>query len=355
MAKPNQIAGIDCDASGAAGIRLVLMFRLDEMCALRNDALDSGDSEGVHDMRVASRRLRSALRDFMPYLSKRHLTSSLHEIKIVADALGRVRDQDVAVLALEKLAQKAPPLVVAGINRFAELRRQKREAARAALLRTLDPNTLAALRSSFANSLEAAIAPKGRKKSKQEARNATQVTYRDVARMTILNRLEDLEKLSDSLYHPLTIKPLHRMRIAAKRLRYAIELFEPCWGQQATMFAKKVAGLQSSLGELHDCDLWIDNFGSDLSEAEKQTGTSGAEPVEDDHAAASIWLLGHFVRLRTKHFRNALARWYEWETRDFSAHLRNTLVAELPEPSVASNGKPPDEVANALVASAGET
>ena len=89
-------------------------------------------------MRVASRRLRSVLRDFMPYLSKRHLNSSLHEIKNVADALGRVRDQDVALLALEKLAQKAPPLVVASINRFAELRGQKREEARAALLRTLD-------------------------------------------------------------------------------------------------------------------------------------------------------------------------------------------------------------------------
>ena len=72
-----------------------------------------------------------------------------------------------------------------------------------------------ALRSSFANSLEAAIAPAGRKKSRQGARNGTLVTYRDLARMTILNRLEDLEKLSDSLYHPLSIKPLHRMRIAA--------------------------------------------------------------------------------------------------------------------------------------------
>jgi hypothetical protein len=179
------------------------------------------------------------------------------------------------------------------------------------------------------------------------------VTYRDLARMTILNRLEDLEKLSDSLYHPLSIKPLHRMRIAAKRLRYAIELFEHCWGQQAAIFAKKVAGLQSSLGELHDCDVWIDDLGNDLSQAEKQRGISGAEAAEEDHAAAYIWLLGHFVRLRTKHFRNALAHWHEWETRDFSAHLRNTLVAELPESSPSSNGKASGEVAHALAASAG--
>lgn len=351
MAKPGQIAGVDCDASAAGGIRLVLMFRLEEMCALRGHALDYGDPEGVHDMRVASRRLRSALRDFMPYLSKRHISSSLHEIKNVADALGRVRDQDVAVLALEKLAQKAPPLVVPGINRFAELRRQKREEALAGLIRTLDPNTLAALRASFANSLEAAICPTYRKKSKQENRPATLVTYRDVARLTILNRLADLEKLSDSLYRPLNVKPLHRMRIAAKRLRYAIELFEDCWGQPAAMFARKVAGLQSALGELHDCDLWIDDFGKDLSHAEEQRGMSGVEAVENGHAAAAIWLLGHFVRLRTKHFRNALGRWHEWETRGLSTQLRNILGA-LSEPAAPADTKVPDEVVDLTFASA---
>jgi CHAD domain-containing protein len=351
MANPEQITAIDCDASAAGGIRLVLMFRLEEMCALRNEALDYGNPDGVHDMRVASRRLRSALRDFLPYLSKRHITSSLHEIKNVADALGRVRDQDVAVLALEQLAQKAPPLVVAGINRFAELRRQKREDARAGLIRTLDTNNLAALRWSFANSLEAAIRPTGHKKSKQENQSGSLVNYRDVARLTILNRLADLEKLSDSLYRPLNIKPLHRMRIAAKRLRYALELFERCWGQPAAMFAKKVAGLQSPLGELHDCDLWIDGFGDDLAQAEKQRGTSDVETVENGHAAASIWLLGHFVRLRTKHFRNALARWYEWETRGLSTQLRNTLGA-LSERAAPSDAQAPDEVADLTLASA---
>jgi len=351
MAKAGQIAGIDCDASAAGGIRLVLMFRLEEMCALRDEALDYGNPEGVHNMRVASRRLRSALRDFMPYLSKRQITSSLHEIKNIADALGRVRDQDVAVLALEKLAQKAPPLVVAGINGFADLRRQKREEARAGLIRTLDQNNLAALRLGFANSLEAAIAPTGRKKSKAENRSAPLVTYRDVACLTILNRLADLEKLSNSLYRPLDIKPLHRMRMAAKYLRYAIELFAHCWGQRAAIYAKKVAGLQSSLGELHDCDLWIDGFGDDLSQAEKQRATSGAEAVANEHAAASIWLLGHFVRLRTKHFRNALARWYEWETRGLSTNLRNTLGV-LSQTAAPSDAKAPDEGVELTLASA---
>jgi CHAD domain-containing protein len=288
----------------------------------------------------------------MPYLQKRRLTSCLQRIKNVADALGDVRDQDVAVLALEKLSQKAPPLAVSGINEFVARCCQKREEARAALLQLLDPNALTELQSSFADSLEAAIAPQRRTNSKLEVRNAAVVTYRGVARTTILGLLEDLEELSDSLYHPLDAKPLHRMRLAAKRLRYAIELFAHCWGHQLAMFAKKVESLQSSLGELHDCDVWIDSFGDDLARAKKHQGTSGEGSVESDAVAASVWLLSHFVKLRTKHFRNSLSRWRKWEANDLGSQLRKTLGAELPKPSTRSNAKARDEVAGAALVSA---
>jgi CHAD domain-containing protein len=78
------------------------------MCEQREKALDWGDPEGVHDMRVSSRRLRGALRDFMPYLRKRKLGSVLEHVKELADALGAVRDQDVAIAGLQKLGAGAP-------------------------------------------------------------------------------------------------------------------------------------------------------------------------------------------------------------------------------------------------------
>src|SRR6266540_7143720 len=81
-------------------VRLVVTTRMGEMYALRDQALDWSNPKGIHDMRVASRRLRSALHDFIPYLRKRRLTASLRGIKAIADALGEVRDQDVAIIAL---------------------------------------------------------------------------------------------------------------------------------------------------------------------------------------------------------------------------------------------------------------
>ena len=86
-------------------IPLVLRNRLKSMCAQGEKALDWSDPEGVHDMRVSSRRLRSAMSDFKPHL--RRLNLPRLKLKAIAKSLGAVRDQDVALAALEELKSKA--------------------------------------------------------------------------------------------------------------------------------------------------------------------------------------------------------------------------------------------------------
>src|SRR5262245_18557659 len=107
MEEAKRVRGINCDAAAAAGIKLVLVTRFKELYEFHEAALNWTDPEGVQSMRVASRRLRSALRDFMSYLRNRGLTSIQKELRRLADALGEVRDQDVAIMALEKIATHA--------------------------------------------------------------------------------------------------------------------------------------------------------------------------------------------------------------------------------------------------------
>ncbi len=325
MAKPKHIRGIDCEATAAAAIRLVLKSRLEEMCALREQALDFSNPDGIHDMRVASRRLRSALRDFSPYVPTRHLLNSLHEIKVLADGLGQVRDQDVAVIALDELALKAPRQVSPGIQAIATIRRTRRDEALTQLTRILDQDLVAQLQENFLAALDSGLSSTQTKKSSQGTQSRKAVTYRDVARDTILERLKEFEELSDSFYHPLKAKPLHKMRIATKRLRYALELFEQCWGKPIAFLARKLAAIQSELGDLHDCDVWIVDFGGDLASKQAETGLDEIA----DQSVALLWLLTHFVKLRTKHFRKALQRWKEWEAKDCSGQLRRNVQADL--------------------------
>ena len=318
MAKSKQIPAIDCDGPAQAGITLVLNWRFEEMSKLRSRALDWSTPDGVHDMRVASRRLRGALKDFMPYLPKRRISGYQEQIRTIAKALGRVRDYDVEIMTLDEIARKAPADFSLGILRFVEFRQVAREEARAKLLLPLAPDSLEKLRIRFNATLEGLSSEK-RKEPKQKLQAAT-LAYRQVARAVITNRLEDLGRFSESLYHPLKVKPLHEMRISAKHLRYALELFGHCWGPSLSSVAKKVAELQSSLGKLHDCDVWIKGFGN--------AATHQAPAPDSEYRATAVWLLGHFLKQRSKHVGKALAQWSDWEAEEVSAQLRQTILSE---------------------------
>ena len=308
MAKAKRIKGLNCKLVASAGIKLVLLTRFDELCSFQSMALDWTDPEGVHSMRVASRRLRSALRDFMPYLRKRPLASALKQLRSIADALGEVRDQDVAIEALEEMVSHAPAALSPGLKSFVETRKQVREQARDELNAELESTELKQLESEFIAGVDEATATRA---------GSPAITFLTMSREIILERLQEFEALSNGLLNPFEIETLHEMRIAAKRLRYAIELFQQCWGRALSGYAKRIARIQGALGDLHDCDVWIESLGKQIINARKHK--------QQDQVAALMWLLIHLVKLRTKHFRQAFAHWRQWEAHEASEKLRTTL------------------------------
>lgn len=311
MAKAKRIRGINCDSVAPVGIELVLITRFEELYGFREAALNWADPEGVHSMRVASRRLRSTLRDFMPYLRKRGLTSVQKQLRSLADALGEVRDQDVAILALEKIEKDAPAEFSSALKQLIDARRELRDLARRELKSILDKSQLDQLQSAFIAGVDAAT------RVQEGKTQSPQFTFLKMSRAVILDRLRELEKLSNGLFTPLEVEPLHDMRIAAKRLRYALELFQQCWGRSIATYAKRAARLQTSLGDVHDCDVWIESLGKQINDARRQK--------HEEQVTAFVWLLSHFVKLRAKHLRQAFAHWGAWEAEDLSGKLRASL------------------------------
>jgi CHAD domain-containing protein len=322
MAKAKQIAKLNCQDAAAKIIRQVLQLRMKEMCSLRDRALDWNDPKGVHDMRVASRRLRSALGDFKPYLRKGCLPTS--RLKAIAKSLGAVRDQDVVLAALDELRSQADEKVGQGIEASAEEHRRQRRHARSILEHAIRPSAVAELRDDFRARLVTAT-----KISDDRAVGgaANQIlTFSQVGVRIIGDRLKRLREAGDSVYRPLQTKELHKLRILAKRLRYAVELFAPCWGEELKKSADEIARLQTSLGELHDCDVWIGNLGSRLKKDALEAG-DGLNPRRNNEAV--VWLLLHFVGERTGHYCDALARWHKWETEGFLERLKAMLDADF--------------------------
>lgn len=340
MAKAKEIEGLDCDAGVVAGAKMVLRTRLEEMCALREAALNWDDIEGVHDMRVASRRLRSAIRDFASYFRKHELRRMADDVKRLADALGDVRDRDVVIAGLEKISEDAPPEVVEGIRKITNQHRGCRDTARAKLAGLIDACALTKFEQECLAAIDKAQARRPFKNNDRERVSASASSFRQAGRDIILDGWRDLRERSASLHRPLKAKPLHKMRITAKRLRYAIELFCQCQGADASLrpIAKELSKLQSSLGELHDCDVWIEDLGARLGALVVERDASPATAPRDADGAnaslsqetleaqrAAVWLMCHFNMQRTKSFHDALTRWHAWQADDFERQLFQQL------------------------------
>jgi CHAD domain-containing protein len=308
MAKAKEIAGLDCAADALEWAAEVLRVRFEEVVSLRGAALNSDDIEGVHAMRVATRRLRSALRDFAPLIKKRPLKKVKKDLKRIADALGQARDQDVAIVALEKLqAQAKDERVKEGVGKLIEERRGVRERAQLDLMETIAASSIEDLQRRFDAAIDEAA------NRKQSARV---ISFDEAGRDAVAASLQEFCDLSASLYEPFNIEDLHELRIAAKRLRYAIELFTACWGASVAPFAEEIAEMQSFLGEVHDTDVWIENLGKRLRCGRANDSTKGGDRQTD------AWLLSEFVKMRTKEYRSALGLWSEWEENNFIDRLR---------------------------------
>ena len=104
MARAREVPGFDCEESFGRAAARVVEVRAAEVFDRSLGVLDTSEPKRVHDMRVATRRLRAALEVFAPcFPAKRH-RRALKGVKALADALGERRDRDVAIDSLGSLA-----------------------------------------------------------------------------------------------------------------------------------------------------------------------------------------------------------------------------------------------------------
>lgn len=294
-------------------MRLVLRARLDELCQLRRTALDWASPEDVHNFRISLHRLRSAMRDFKPYLQMERLLAVHRQLKTLSGALSAVRNQDVIIAELEMLRQEASFELSEGIEALKDEALRTRDHLLDELIRAASDAALISPQKEFTDGLEEIVE---RRIESNESQSL--LSFCHAAHQIILVRLRKLQDLGECLYQPFKTVRIYRTRIATKRLRYALDLCGACWREgPVESLAEEVARLQSSLGKLHDCDLVIRHLSFWFS--------SSARDAHERQRRAAVWLLCELTKSRAKHFRDALMLWYEWESNDFERRL----IAEL--------------------------
>jgi CHAD domain-containing protein len=146
MARAREVPDLDCADSYAIAAARVVAVRARELFDHASGVLDTTDIERVHDMRVASRRLRAAMEIFEPCFPRKPFRAALREVKAIADALGERRDRDVAIAALEKIAARMSSADQAGLGLLIDRLRREQAEANEALAPIVGEEPLAALR-----------------------------------------------------------------------------------------------------------------------------------------------------------------------------------------------------------------
>jgi CHAD domain-containing protein len=129
LANARDIPGITPDATFREAAASAIEVRAEELFAFRDRALDTNDIEGVHDMRVATRRLRAVMEIFAPCFPPKRHKHVLKEVKLLAGALGERRDPDVMIDGLEQVASKLGTADRPGIRHLEQALRERQAAA----------------------------------------------------------------------------------------------------------------------------------------------------------------------------------------------------------------------------------
>jgi CHAD domain-containing protein len=103
----------------------IVRRRADELFEQEEGVLDTSDIERVHDMRVASRRLRAVLEIFEPCFPQGDFKTVLRDVKALADALGERRDPDVHIDAMETFESALQVVNRPGIEALLENLRER--------------------------------------------------------------------------------------------------------------------------------------------------------------------------------------------------------------------------------------
>jgi CHAD domain-containing protein len=128
MAKGSEVRGLNAaDSTREAAIK-VLWTRFEDMWSQREGVLKHFEIEAVHDMRVASRRLRTAMQTFRPCFARKSFKAHVEHVKALADLLGEVRDRDVLLDELKSDLQHLPEDERAGLaGLIDELKAQRKQ------------------------------------------------------------------------------------------------------------------------------------------------------------------------------------------------------------------------------------
>lgn len=239
----------------AEGGRRILLRHLEQLISRQYGLASFDDPEYVHEMRVAIRRLRAAIRVFRKGFAG-ELESEGEQLRALADALGAARDADVFIEFLERYIETCPrkaQSLLVGLLASEKRQRKRHYQQLQEVFRTRRQRTfLRGLHRRLQRPVgaEGGLARLGRKQPNEASSRARKMLRRRLQRVMDFGRRLDL----------LTSDEQHQLRIVCKKLRYTAEFFTSAYPSRLQSLMGVVTRLQDLLGMSHDTDVYFDRL-----------------------------------------------------------------------------------------------
>ncbi len=318
MARTWKIEATTSDKTFESYAHRIIGEQFREMMLHQAGAKVGADIVYVHDMRVASRRLREAMDNFAYCLPKKPFKAYYKQVKAITRTLGAVRDLDVLITRFEKALPVLSNVEQCDVRELIAHLEQKREVARKPMSALFAKLAEADFEKKFLSSLAAIphVNPhldadsESRKPSEAKAWRENLLAH---ACRILPGKVEDVYVWEPFIYDASRGEELHKMRISIKRLRYCMEFFAKIY--ESAEFVAVVIGLQRQLGSLHDCDVVLDL----LTDYQK---TRSPFPLP-----GIATLLERTCAMREADYETFLKKWQQLAATQFKQKLLATFIS----------------------------
>ncbi|WP_136514603.1 CHAD domain-containing protein [Geomonas edaphica] len=268
-----------------AGLKLLDALQ-DEFFRLFKKTVHGFDAEDVHDLRVASRRLREGLALFAPILPRGRLRRLSHRVRGLTRLLGELRNADEAALFFTELESQAPTEARPEARRLREELIAEGGRIRLQLEKDLRRFDAALLRKDFK------FGPPNPFKRRQADPFHP---FPPFAAAAFAERGTQAEALLPAALEGKDAAAQHRLRIAVKKLRYRLEIVAPLLSDQGEEARRTLKRYQDLLGELHDIDVFAGLV------RERVADGAGREELLETIGKRRSDLFTSFLKLDAKH------------------------------------------------------
>ncbi|HYA78346.1 MAG TPA: CHAD domain-containing protein [Verrucomicrobiae bacterium] len=298
------------------------------------------DIEYVHKMRVTSRRIRAAMPLFRECFPKKRYKKWLNEIKKVTKFLGAARDLDVQISVInDYIKQLQPTEPKTGIGALLECHTDQRRNMQSNIINGLQELKESRVLQQMSYYCEQII---------RETASASFDLFavREKVFWKISPKLDEFLAMENCVHKENEILKHHEMRIRAKWLRYTMETFAPLYQEEFVEDIEMMKNFQDMLGEMHDCDVWIERVPKFINEIEKETATF--QENEKTTAEGNQDLLKFIDKIkekRKKYHENFVSFWDKEKSNNVFEELRKKASAGF----VAAGYRTKAELANPYV------